>query len=408
MSGSSGVDRLSVLVPDPQCPEGGIETVNCALLPGLVERGCRVTWMTPAHRWPGLSARMAGRRAPDWIAAEWGKGHFERWVSATARRCGAAGLMRRMVARRIAFAERRARADWVLFPWVLGESVPKTKAKVAALLLDRNWARFPENFPRVSAAELDAGILAWMERADAVFTLSEFARGELVAFAPEHAAKIRAVTLAGEPGMPPIGAASREAIGKRGETVFYYPATVGAHKGHRVLLEAIALLAGEGAAFRVVLTGGGTDALGASRVAGDAAAFFREHAALWKGRLDALGTVSRDRVAELFDGCDAVVLPSLYEGFGLPLAEALRWGTPVLASDIPPYREQVGRFRAGDAVTFFPAGDAAALAGAMRARIGMPRPDPEARRVLSAAVGSAWDWTGVANEYLAVFQGGRP
>ncbi|MDR3461024.1 MAG: glycosyltransferase [Beijerinckiaceae bacterium] len=44
----------------------------------------------------------------------------------------------------------------------------------------------------------------------------------------------------------------------------------------------------------------------------------------------------------LLDHCRALLAPSLAEGFGLPMAEALLAGTPVIASDIPPFREQRG------------------------------------------------------------------
>ena len=46
----------------------------------------------------------------------------------------------------------------------------------------------------------------------------------------------------------------------------------------------------------------------------------------------ALGQVSEDRVHALYRGATALVYPSLYEGFGLPLIEAMASGTPVLAS----------------------------------------------------------------------------
>jgi glycosyltransferase involved in cell wall biosynthesis len=46
----------------------------------------------------------------------------------------------------------------------------------------------------------------------------------------------------------------------------------------------------------------------------------------------ALGLVEEDRVRALYRGALALVYPSLYEGFGLPLVEAMATGTPVLAS----------------------------------------------------------------------------
>ena len=46
----------------------------------------------------------------------------------------------------------------------------------------------------------------------------------------------------------------------------------------------------------------------------------------------ALGVVDEDRLHALYRGATALVYPSLYEGFGLPLVEAMASGTPVLAS----------------------------------------------------------------------------
>ena len=45
---------------------------------------------------------------------------------------------------------------------------------------------------------------------------------------------------------------------------------------------------------------------------------------------------------EAYSAADAFVFPSLQEGFGIPLIEAMRCGTPVVASDIPVFREICG------------------------------------------------------------------
>jgi glycosyltransferase involved in cell wall biosynthesis len=55
-------------------------------------------------------------------------------------------------------------------------------------------------------------------------------------------------------------------------------------------------------------------------------------------------------------------MPSLAEGFGLPIAEALALGTPVLASDIPAHREA-----GGGAVRLLPASDAGSWRDAVEA-----------------------------------------
>lgn len=52
-----------------------------------------------------------------------------------------------------------------------------------------------------------------------------------------------------------------------------------------------------------------------------------------------LGRVTDERLSQLYAGAVCYISSSLYEGFGLPLLEAMTSGCPVLCSDIPVYRE---------------------------------------------------------------------
>ncbi|HCQ65206.1 MAG TPA: glycosyltransferase family 1 protein [Rhodobacteraceae bacterium] len=54
------------------------------------------------------------------------------------------------------------------------------------------------------------------------------------------------------------------------------------------------------------------------------------------------GALADGPAAALVDGARGVLMPSLAEGFGLPPAEALALGTPVIATDLPVYREILG------------------------------------------------------------------
>jgi glycosyltransferase involved in cell wall biosynthesis len=69
---------------------------------------------------------------------------------------------------------------------------------------------------------------------------------------------------------------------------------------------------------------------------------------------------SDEELASLYAGALALVYPSRMEGFGLPIAEAMAGGCPVIASDLPEIREW-----AQDAPRYVPARDANALAYAL-------------------------------------------
>lgn len=74
-----------------------------------------------------------------------------------------------------------------------------------------------------------------------------------------------------------------------------------------------------------------------------------------------LGRVDEVELARLYRFADAFVFPSLAEGFGLPLLEAMASGVPVLSSNIPCLAEV-----AGDAALLVDPYDVAAMAGAIR------------------------------------------
>ena len=73
-----------------------------------------------------------------------------------------------------------------------------------------------------------------------------------------------------------------------------------------------------------------------------------------------LGYAPDGTLRALYDRAAVLVCASFYEGFGLPLVEAMAAGTPIVCSDIPVFREV-----AADAAIFVPPDDAAAWAVAV-------------------------------------------
>ncbi len=78
-----------------------------------------------------------------------------------------------------------------------------------------------------------------------------------------------------------------------------------------------------------------------------------------------LGFLAEADLRSVVAGAGCVVLPSVYEGFGLPVLEALACGVPVLASALPALREAGGAF-----ARYVPAGDVDAFAAGLLAICG--------------------------------------
>jgi glycosyltransferase involved in cell wall biosynthesis len=107
-----------------------------------------------------------------------------------------------------------------------------------------------------------------------------------------------------------------------------------------------------------------------------------------------LGEVSDDELARLYRGARCAAYVSLYEGFGLPVLEAMACGTPVVTADLPPIRE----FARG-VVTVDPRDVDAIAAGLDEA---VARGDELGREGRHAA--AAYDWGRVARETIDVYR----
>jgi len=153
----------------------------------------------------------------------------------------------------------------------------------------------------------------WLLRlglATMVLTLSEAVRRRAIARFGLQADRVVAVPLAAAEGMRPVPVSAET------EPYFLYVGTLEPRKNLPLLVEAWRAVRASHK-VRLVLAGRRRED-GPSFESGDG--------------LEVLGAVSEERLLALYSGAMAVLYPTLYEGFGLPVVEAMQCGAPVVTS----------------------------------------------------------------------------
>jgi glycosyltransferase involved in cell wall biosynthesis len=196
------------------------------------------------------------------------------------------------------------------------------------------------------------------------------------------AARIRVV----EPGVDPAPLAAADHEPARLLCV----ASMTPRKGHLVLIEALAAL--RSLAWSCTLVGSTTrDREHARRVMQAIAA------SGLAARIALPGELAPPLLREHYLGADLFVLPSLFEGYGMVVSEAIAHGLPVLATRGGALAETLPP----GAGMLVPPGDAAALAGALGALLVDARARARLREAARLARGALCDWRQAAREFAA-------
>jgi glycosyltransferase involved in cell wall biosynthesis len=203
-------------------------------------------------------------------------------------------------------------------------------APVALMLPDLSFHHRPDLFPRSTRLRLRALVPRQARRAGLVLTISEFSRRDLIqsyGLVPEH---VHTIPLAIDPPDPRDDAALGTdrllaEAGVGGPFVLYLG---NVHPRKNVARAIRAFLAAQSrdpvvAAYRFVVAGGRWFAGSEEEQAAASAP---------PGRVLFLGRVDDDTREALLRRADALVYPSVFEGFGLPPLEAMARATPVLAA----------------------------------------------------------------------------
>jgi len=207
----------------------------------------------------------------------------------------------------------------------------------------------PLRYPEFTVAGIRDAFSVWLQslarQADGLLCISAAVADDVRRWLTEHHAPlpqpdVRHFHLGADidNSLPSIGRpddANATLAALKGAPVFLSVGTIEPRKGQAQLLEAFEQLWKEGHEARLVLVGK------EGWMVEDLVARLRTHPELGR-RLFWLAGISDAFLEEVYASADCLVAASLTEGFGLPLIEAAQHGLPIIARDIPVFREVAG------------------------------------------------------------------
>jgi glycosyltransferase involved in cell wall biosynthesis len=188
-----------------------------------------------------------------------------------------------------------------------------------------------------------------LRMADVVIAISDFTKRSCTDIVGISARKVQTIHLSPDDLPPPREPAGWQSAGW--EKFLYYPANFWDHKNHLNLLGALGQLRANGQTVRCVFTGSvfGREAEWDAAVVETGTADLVRH----------LGRRPRAELSWLFRNTRGLIVPSLFEGFGIPVVEAMHCGCPVACSGGTSLPEV-----AGDSALYFDPRDVKAIAHA--------------------------------------------
>lgn len=266
-----------------------------------------------------------------------------------------------------------------------------SRCRNVVMIHDLNYLNFPKTFTRSQRLIRMAAVPASLRFADKVVTISESAKSEIIDRFRVAEDRLEVVH---HSYCPPGGEqATNGHNGARPPQVNGHPyvlavGTLKLHKNYDRLLEAFARLGSRD--VKLVIAG---------RDDGRAAVLRERAAKLGIGdRVSLLGFVSDEELRGLYANARAFVFPSLNEGFGLPLLEAMAQRVPVACSDISVFREI-----AADAAAYFEPTDSVGMSRAIASVL-----DDDGRRRALIPAGTervgVFSWRNSAERMLDVYE----
>jgi glycosyltransferase involved in cell wall biosynthesis len=351
--------RVAIEAQIAQGAEGGLEQYLMALAAGLRDEADGAYAYTV----------VASPGSRDWLRPFLGPGHaivsrppagspaaegLKRWLGPARRPAGRIWRQTLRLAGQ-AVAERGQPAvvrsdgfleslepDVVHFPYVA--HYEHSSLPTVLTMHDLQHRHFPEFFSASHLSWREEAYPAALAHATVVVADSDFVRDDIVRQYDVPAHKIVTIPLASSLRFHPRPSAEFcERLRRRWmlpDAFALYPAMTNGHKNHARLLDAVAQLRDRGHVVHVVCPGRQAHVWPSIRT--------RLYELGLEGQVRFTGFIPPAELLALYQLAQFVVFPSLFEGAGLPVLEAMEQGVPVACSAIPPLGEY-----AGDCALFF-------------------------------------------------------
>jgi glycosyltransferase involved in cell wall biosynthesis len=202
-------------------------------------------------------------------------------------------------------------------------------------LVDIQEVFYPEFFTIEDRYIRDLHFPGSTRMADRVVTISDFSKKTIVEHHRIAEEKVIVAYLSADERYYRSEQIARPSEQTLPEEFIFYPANFWKHKNHDLLLQALSLLRKERNLLIPVVFTGFEQANGYSL-----AAKAEEYGV--RSQVHLLGYVSVEELAYLYRRARMLVFPSLFEGFGIPLVEAMAVGCPVVAADATSIPEVTG------------------------------------------------------------------
>lgn len=254
---------------------------------------------------------------------------------------------------------------------------------------DLQYKHHPENFRRFDLPFWRLLLPVSARRSQRLVVLSESVKRDLTHFYGIRPARISVIPHGVEPAFEEIRL-RRAAVRSRSRSLLTV-STLHPHKNLDRLLHAFRRFSQTHPEYRLTLVG--LKGFESARIEA-----LRTQLGL-QTSVDIAGWVPRDRLYEYFAEADALIYASRFEGFGIPVLEALAAGLPVACSRLPSLLEIAGP----DAARFFEPDEEDDLLAAMEEITGDE--NLRARLVAAGAVAAAkFDWRNSASRLLALLE----